>query len=276
MIHDRSTDGVLGEVVNYLGKRALKDIGNIFTYPVKRFDNKLFVLNSGGCASNYLTEILRENGVSKVYHNKSPTLDYSGVKEYLGEGSFASYIILGLSRVSVNVEISHDIFSFSRQIKVIYPESKFVHLHRGGIDSVRSIVNKVLFPEIFNKSTRIRYRSRLSGKKELDPFSRACSYWANINRRIIEDLEEIDDADTTQLRFRDLIEGNLGCVEEFLGRSLPVKTIEPVRTKDHLKNESAVTLGEFSNWPAEWKRAFARICGPVHERLGYEMPDVDL
>jgi hypothetical protein len=92
----------------------------------------------------------------------------------------------------------------------------------------------------------------------------------------MEDLEEMDDAETDQLRFGDLIEGNLECVEQFLECRLPVKTMEPVRTKEHLKDDSAVRIGKFSNWPVEWKRTFVRICGPVHEKLGYEMPDLDL
>ena len=203
-------------------------------------------------------------------------MDYSGVREYLGEGGGLARILIALSRIRVNVEVSHDIFSFSKFIKKVYPNSKFIHLHRNGVDSIRSMVNKITFPDIFEKSTRIRYSSRLAGEKDLDAFSRACKYWANINRRIMEDLNEMDDAETDQLRFRDLIGGDLKCVEQFLECSLPVKTMEPVRTKEHLKDDSAVRIGKFTDWPVEWKRTFARICGPVHEKLGYEMPDVDL
>jgi len=159
LMHERTPKGVKKEIINYIGKKKpfLRDLLSLFLYPKKRYEEKTFVLNSGGCASTYLAELLKENGISEVYHKKPPSMDYSGVKEYLGEGNSFAYLLLGLSRINVNVEISHDIFPFSRHIKRMYPEAKFIHLHRSGTGSIKSVVDKVLYPEIFEKSTRIKY-----------------------------------------------------------------------------------------------------------------------
>jgi hypothetical protein len=135
----------------------LRDLLSLFLYPKKRHEEKIFVLNSGSCASTYSAELLRENGISEVYHKKPPSMDYSGVKEYLGERNLFAYLLLSLSRIKVNIEISHGIFPFSKHIKRMYPEAKFIHLHRSGIGSIKSVVDKVLYPEIFEKSTRIKY-----------------------------------------------------------------------------------------------------------------------
>jgi hypothetical protein len=139
---------------------------------------------------------------------------------------------------------------------------------------VRSVVNKTLWPDIMERASRLRYASRLAGDPSLDPFERTCHYWANINERIFEDLDGMPDQNVLNIKFENLIQRNLNGLESFLGRSFQYGVIDSVNTKDDLKDESAEVLGDFEDWPEDWKRTFVKICGSVQRQLGYEVPAI--
>ena len=85
----------------------------------------------------------------------------------------------------------------------------------------------------------------------------------------------MQDQDILNLKFEDLIEGKLDELESFLGRTLSTRIIEPVNTKNDLKDESAEVIGDFEDWPEDWKHAFVDTCGPIQRSLGYEVPAIE-
>lgn len=240
-----------------------------------RYENKVFCLNAGGCGSKYLIHLLKANKIDRCYHEKAPDLDRSGVQYFLsGKYEWVIKGLLLLTRNRVYLESSNRLFSLAPLLKSVFPNSKFIHLHRNGIDSVRSNVNKTLWPDVMQCATRLRYASHLAGNPALSPFERTCHYWANINERISEDLDDMQDDDVFSLTFDDLIQGRLDDLESFLGHPLSVKSIEPVNTKADLKAESEKVVEGLNDWPAEWRRSFVKICGPIQSKLGYCVPEV--
>lgn len=268
-------DSCMGEWTTYLWSHKRSALTSILRLLVddRRKESKIFCLSSGNCGSKYLVHLLRENSIDRCYHEKDLDLDRTGVRYYLtGEYEWAVKRLLLLTRNQVYFESSNRLFSLAPLLKDVFPNSKFIHLHRDGVASVRSGVNKTLWPDVMQHATRLRYASRLAGDPSLDPFERTCHYWANINERIFEDLNGMEDQDVLNLKFEDLIEGKLDELESFLGRALSTHVIEPVNTKDDLKDESVEVIGDFGDWPEGWRRAFVDICGPIQRRLGYEVP----
>lgn len=277
LLHE-GPDSCAEEWISYLRSHkheALRSLRGLLLYNNRR-ENKYFCLNSGSCGSKYLVHLLRKNGIDRCYHEKAPDLDRTGVTYFLaGSYEWAIKGLLLLTRNQVYFESSNRLFSLALLLKKVFPESNFIHLHRNGIDSVRSNVNKILWPEVMDTSTRLRYASRLAGSPSLSPFERTCHYWANINERILNDLKAMRSESVLSLRFDDLIRGNLGDLEEFLGRRLKTRTMGPVNTKNNLKSEEARVIGDFDQWPSDWKKAFLHICGLVQHRLGYEVPSIE-
>jgi len=277
LLHEEP-ESCLEEWISYLRghkHEALRSLRGLLLHNNRR-ENKYFCLNSGSCGSKYLVHLLRENGIDRCYHEKAPDLDRTGVKYFL-TGSYEWVIkgLLLLTRNQIHFESSNRLFSLAPPLKKVFPESNFIHLHRNGIDSVRSNVNKTLWPEMMETATRLRYASRLAGSSSLSPFERTCHYWANINERILNDLKAMRSESVVSLRFDDLIRGNLSGLEAFLGRHLKTRTMDPANTKKNLKSEEAKVIGDFKQWPSDWKKAFLRICGPVQHRLGYEVPPIE-
>lgn len=270
-------DSCLREWATYLRSHKRETLRNALNLSIDSTskEQKIFCLSSGGCGSKYLVHLLRQNGLDHCFHEKAPDLDRTGVQYYLnGEHEWAIKGLLLLTRNEVYLESSNRLFSLAHLLKQIFPKSKFIHLHRNGVDSVRSNVNKTLWPDVMQHATRLRYASRLAGDPTLDPFKRTCHYWANINKRIVDDLKSMQEEVVLDLKFEDLKQGNLDGLESFLGRPLSTRVIDPVNTKHDLKDESAEVLGDFEDWPEDWKRSFVKICGSVQRQLGYEVPAI--
>ena len=214
----------------------------------------------------YLVELFRTNGFKDCYHEKRPDLDEEGVAYYLSDQRrHWLKILLLLTRKSVYLESSNRLFSLVPLLTEVFPNAKFIHLHRDGRDSMVSNFNKNNWPSLIQTSTRLRYNSELAGSKSLSGFERSCWYWRNMNQRIIDDLKGIDHL---SLRFQDLITGNVAALEDYCGVSFQTKTTAPSNTKDDLKLPEK-RYQSFSDFPAENIKQFEEICGNVQKAMGY-------
>lgn len=226
---------------------------------------RYFCLNSGACGSKYLVELLAANGFDGCFHEKFPDLDEPGVQHYLDGAEFPmARRVLQLTRHRVFLESNNRLFAMASVLSEEFPGARFIHLYRNGRDHVNSGMNKTIWPEVMS-SPRLRYASRLAGAPDAPPFERACWYWRNYNERIADDLEG---RDFMRLKFEDLTAGQIGPLEDFIGRPIPRSSIPPVNTKDSRKLAEN-RYDSPDDWPAEFHSTFDRVCGATMQRLGY-------
>ena len=222
---------------------------------------RFFCQNSGGCGSLYITELMRANGYANCHHEKSPDLDDLGIEMFEGTASIRRVKFwLRVTRRDVWFEANNRLFSMGRQLHEVFPEARFIHLHRDPRKSVPSSLSKRRWmPE------RIRYQSEaLNGASTLSELERVCTYWANYNARICTDLL---DAPTFMLPFDDLVSGRLDALEEFMGAALPVRKVQPANANKPIR-DGGICL-PFDAWSAADRDTLMRICGPVMAKLGY-------
>jgi hypothetical protein len=242
-------------------KAALTAAGAWLAPSVPVLGVRFFCQNSGGCGSLYITKLMRANGYADCHHEKSPDLDDLGIEMFEGTASIRRVKFwLRVSRRDVWFEANNRLFSMGRQLHEVFPEARFIHLHRDPRKSIPSGLSKQRW-----KPERIRYQSKaLNGASNLSELERACTYWANYNARICRDLLE---APTFMLPFDDLVAGRLDALEKFMSVALPIREIPPANADKPIRGSGIHP--PFDAWSASDQDTLMRICGPVMERLGY-------
>jgi hypothetical protein len=229
---------------------------------------KYFCLSTGSCGSAYIVELMKANGYDRCYHEQRPELDNAGVKYYLQRiDPTPLKRILYFTRIDTFFESSNRLFSLSRLIYDIFPNSHFIHLFRNGYSQINSTLNKKIWPSTFQKNSRLRYASHLAGPQDASPFERTCWYWRNYNERILQDLADLPHV---KLKFRELINGDTKKLEEMLRRPFSVRRIAPVNTKEAIKRRNK-RFDSHLDWPSEYHRIFRSVCGETMSRLGYKL-----
>lgn len=233
---------------------------------------RVFSLNSGSCGSGYIVELLRANGVRRCYHEKWPDWDVEGVEYFLdGKRERELTWLLKHTRRLVEFESNNRLFAFAKLLKRAFPEARFIHQHRDPRADLISGMNKDDWPGVMSNRKRLRYASHLSGPQSESALERSCHYWANINKRILDDLQALGES-FLSLKFADLIAGRVEHLEQFLGIALNIRQIAPVNIKQHLKasERPRVTFETLQDWE---RGRFDDICGETMSRLGYQYGD---
>ena len=226
---------------------------------------RYFCQNHGSCGSTYIVELMKANQIGPSFHEKNPSLDDFGINHFEGLVSDArTRKILFLTRKDIFFEANNRLFSMSGELKSVFPDARFIHLHRDGREIIRSMRSKPL--KITWESNRRRYTSeKLSGSHSLSVLERMCHYWANYNRRISNDLIG---EDYLSLKFSDLISGNVKSLESFMNTNFKVKIVPPANANKPVRSEGVYPA--FQDWPIEEQETFWRICGDVMADLGYK------
>ncbi len=227
---------------------------------------RVFCQNSGACGSTYVVRLLQTNGIERAFHEKTPDLNLVGLQHYeqpMGENRLVR--MLRYTRHDADFEANNRLFSLTRELAVAFPNSKYIHLHRDGTEAVRSAMSK---PEVKKYlASNVRFAGALAGDHSLPPFDRFCHYWANVNRRIHNDLQYVQNHgyQVVQLRFENLIAGRVDPVETLLDRQLVKSTCEPANTG---RVGQQGQYPSYRQWDSGQKRTFERVCGPVMAMLG--------
>ena len=228
---------------------------------------RIFCQNSGACGSTYIVGLLNENGIARCFHEKAPDLNSIGVQHYEAPTTNSRLVwLLRYTRHNAFFEANNRLFSMTRELSVAFPNALFMHLHRDGTQCVRSAMSKPNVEEYLR--TNIRFQGTLAGKKSDPPFVRLCQYWANMNRRIAEDMKSLAKSKGTSplpIQFEDLVKGRVQPLEDALGFSLEKKTCQPVNVG---RVRTAGKFAKYADWSEEQKVAFETICGPVMAMLG--------
>ena len=227
---------------------------------------RIFCQNSGGCGSTYIVDLMTRNGVARCFHEKTPDLLEVGLDHYerpLADGRLVR--LLRYTRHDVFFEANNRLFSLTRQLAAAFPTSTFLHLHRDAAESIRSSMSKQDVPAYLRDN--IRFRGTLAGPHDCDAFTRVCHHWANMNRRIHDDLQSLlaDGQKPLSLRFEDLIAGRVELLEQTIEARLDKKTSQPVNVRP---TRAAGKFPTYPAWSLRQKQTFERICEPVMELLG--------
>lgn len=229
--------------------------------------SRIFCQNSGACGSTYIVRLLKENDIAGTFHEKSPDLMEVGRRHYEKPIPQSKLVrILRYTRHDVFFEANNRMFSVGQELALAFPNARFLYLHRDGTEVVRSAMSK---PRI--KSYLAEYhgfRGSIAGSPEMDPFSRFCHFWANLNRRIFEDLQSIQsrwNRGFSALRFEDLVEGKVSALEEVLDQELKMKSRAPVNVRP-MRSEGRFPA--YKDWSSSQKQTFRQVCGPVMSMIG--------
>lgn len=238
---------------------------------LSREEPRFWILNGGGCGSSYLAKLIQNNGFDRCYHEFALRLgEYDldlqeeGVRYYVGDMSRSEIMnILYLTRSHIKIECSNRLFAFAKELKLTFPNSKFLHLVRSSIDRLNSSLSLDLYGTE-TESRRLAYVTHLNGPIGADAFERLCYFWKNYNDRIIRDTEDLN---CEVLKFEDLIAGRIGKLNEFLGADLSINKIDPVNVSSRKKKPMSL-----SDWTPKMISQWKEICLTTHLRLGYENP----
>lgn len=228
---------------------------------------KVFCLNAGSCGSSYIAQLMRANGWPHSFHEKKPDLDNEGILHYENRlDTDYLKLLLRWTRHRIGFEANNRLFSMGKELRELYPTAKFIHLYRDGRSVVTTSMN-IAKAELTWGSSRLRYRcEKLSGGDHLSNFEKSCNYWARYNQRILDDLRSVE---FLSLKFEDLVAGNVGALENFLGIKFRVRKIPPV---NHLKPKKTgpAAFPKYPDWSPEHKDRFWELCGPVMNDLDYQ------
>ena len=236
-----------------------------FFDPQLREQKRIFCQNSGACGSHYIVDLLIENGIESVFHEKSPDLNEVGVQHY-ESGLPKSGLVrtLRYTRHNVFFEANNRLFSLSSELAAAFPGASFVHLFRHPAHAVRSAMSK---PNVdgYLKSN-IRFSGSLAGSPNLRSLDRFCHYWTNVNQRILDDLESLQQSGTEVmwLNFEDMTSGNLKSLESFMGCELKTRVSSPSHV-GVVRSEGK--FAAFADWNVEDQKSLEEICLPLYETL---------
>ena len=230
-----------------------------------RSKERYFCQNSGACGSHYIVDLLTDNGVEKVFHEKEPDFNEIGVQHYEHALPQARLVrALRYTRHNAFFEANNRLFSLSHQLADAFPNAAFIHLFRHPASAVRSAMSK---PDVQQYlKTNVRFAGSLAGPPESTPLSRFCFYWRNMNQRILDDLQSLQRGGkrVLWLCFEDMIDGNIGQLERFMHRDLSQKKRDPSHVGAVRK---AGKFESIEQWNEADRQQLEEICLPLYQSL---------
>ncbi len=221
-----------------------------------------FCLCSGNSGSHYIVELLRANGCPRCHHEMDPDLFDLAMPAYhhlVGRGELVQ--ALRKTRRGVWFEANNRLFAMAPAIRVAFPRSRFIFLHRDGREQVSSSMRLPGVDAYFRDHPWDL--KGLTGTRGQDAFATACHFWRVMNARIADDLAGLEHL---SLSLGDLAAGRLEALEAFLGRPLAVRRLPPANTGE-ARGQAA--FPSYEEWPATRQAQFWDICGDEMLRLGY-------
>ncbi len=230
-----------------------------------RTETRFFCQNSGACGSHYIVDLLNDNGVEQVFHEKDPDLNQLGVTHFDSPISQWQLVrTIRYTRHNVFFEANNRLFSLSRELAVAFSGARFVHLFRHPANAVRSAMSKPNVEEYLR--TNLRFAGSLAGSSDLPPLDRCCLYWKNINQRIFDDLQVLNSSGVPVLwlDFDRLIAGDVEGLSLFIGHDLEHRKRSPSHV-GAVRSEGK--FDSFESWNVSDKLTLEGICLPLYEML---------
>lgn len=201
---------------------------------------KVFVVGVHRGAKSTVVNLLRKLGVGAVKDEVYETYKelYALASSYYRAGmqnpeeyKDALRRLVPDARVTANVAY----YPFILLLDEMYPGSRFLLMKRDGVQQVASYMEGTVY------TPRDRY-----GDVRLEPperyvtrFEKCCWYWNELNRIMLDDLEQVEH-----------MHCDLFALTDFFGYG----------------------MGRQYELPDEWRQRFIEICGETQVRMGYGLP----
>ncbi len=237
---------------------------------------KLSVLRRAGVVSEDMAALqLRETHLSGVHYSQA---DY-----FCDSSNKLSFLI--------------------KPLRVILPDSRFIHLVRDGRRVVSSYYHKLVDEAMVDKwVSRVRYHVRqpyyfpappplkpnwwpspdLSAdyivpySEKWNRWQRLCWYWQDCNRAIMKGLEEVPDSQKYTVRLEDLA-SHIRDLADLLDW---LRLLDNEQILDEARNlcQTPQNVSEPVSYPltSEQEEQYWEICGEMHEQLGYGKDDYEV
>lgn len=230
----------------------------------------VFVLGTGRTGTRYICRLFRENGYL-VGHELGHHLD-KACQHHLDAPLDDTDFLDTEERDEVFLEANHTIYSFAPQLADLFPDARFIHLHRDARDYVRSIMSHKLYT-VHNAWTPDQDTTPAPPYAwEAPAFYRACLAWELRNHRVRADLRDLEHRDlpgfdhgrTLSIKSSDLWSGDaVPDIEAFLDVDLEIPKREEFGGRDEY------TFPEYDDWPEHYRNVFWSRCRGLMEALGH-------
>jgi hypothetical protein len=259
----------------------------------------VFVVSSGRAGSSMIAQALRVHPRVLALHEPHPRLRREAYWAWSGKRD-ARWLRarLELKRVSlveqtlangfVYLESAHYCSHLIVPLRELFPDAKFVFLHRDGREFVCSGLERAWYRGKEEsalahgvKFARDRLRldlgkagwdHRLAPPKQLRTRAERIAWlWAEINRSIERGLAAVPERDVFRLPLAALSLDSLRALTQFIG----VDADEPILREmmavavERPNQTRSRTVPAFEHWPLEQQQQFFRIAGPMMKQLGY-------
>lgn len=243
----------------------------------------VFVVGTGTCGTRYLSTLLQENGVEGVYHEKDPALFQHSMRWARGEldedqeEKFRA--TLRETREDVAVETNWGHSFIVSLLHDVFPDARFVYIHRDGRECVRSRMSGWdLTPEEGWTVEDTTTPPFLEGEFKAPRFIRLCRWWTTMNRLLLEVLpgtriswdltrgHQVGHPRVCVFPFEHLVEPRTDSwngFQEWLGVGLDTISTDPVGEK------TDKPWPAWEDWPEAFQNVYAWICGSTMHDLGY-------
>lgn len=235
----------------------------------------VFVLNTGRAGSRYICRLFHENGFS-VGHEITFPLEQACQYDHT-QGSHPDPLPSEVDvpdllqddrRDEVYLEANHALYSFGCELAELYPEAKFIHLHRDGRDHARSMMCQ----------KHLTIHNGWLPDPDTTPcppyawnapaFLRCVLEWVNRNQVIQEDMASLSQDRVLSVKSEDLWSGKaVPSIEDFLDITLDAKT------RDAFGGKKTYTFPAYEDWPTEYRNVFWWLAGDLMLHLGHATHD---
>ena len=243
----------------------------------------VFVLSTGRCGTKWLSELLRRDRSVRVNHSDYPELlraSRMAFEEYAAEprlyreilrAARDGYLMDAGRRGMTYVETNHRITFFAHAIRQVYPEARFVHLHRHPGEFVRSGIRRQWYSGSYLDVCRPRLEDDAAWEA-MGNVERLAWLWNTTNQYIEEFLTVLDEPDRW-LRvpagemYGEAAEAARVC--EFVGARVGDGEIGSLLGRK-INRQRTGSMPAYEEWDEPDKAALRRLT-PLAERYGYEL-----
>ena len=251
----------------------------------------VFVLSTGRVGTETLTALLNLSTDVVAEHEPYPRLTKTSFDAYM-TGDLAKsktdwgkiflaarddIIINATAQSKVYVEANNRLTYMVNAISEVFPDSKFIHLHRHPYDVIRSGMRRGFYQK--HPWDFCRIKPRLDDPVAADwnhftPLEKVAWYWAAINEESLHFMDNLSEERTFTLPSESLFQGSSDMIPElfdFVGAREP--SHENIREILGLKINAQLS-GSFprsDEWSPHQLKQVNAMVGRVAQRLGYPL-----
>ena len=293
----------LNEVILYKNIRKLKTSELEFKKTIIQDENysPVFFLSTGRTGTEFFTQLLNKSKKIKVFHSPS-SLFCNSQSELIEQGKivYEMYMKYGFNDERTNklvaqimmasredllyktylhkkvyIETNNRITFFAPAIKLMFPNAKFVYLHRHPGEFIRSGIRRGYY-----KSNSVHESGRLSplentmyfnSWKKFDKIEKIGWLWNETNTFIDNYLSTLNDSDYFRFNFNDLTGTNIRNLLNFLKiDDINQKIIDDSILKPTNIQKSGL-YPKYNQWIKEDKEKVISTCGELSLKYGYTL-----